>query len=101
MFADDTFSLQSGYDLDELSIIINAEINKMAVWFRANRLAVNINKTKYMIFHMKGKKILNPPPPLFIIMETNQIRPIAMHVYLFLNVTMRTIPSWNVVPINC
>jgi hypothetical protein len=29
----------------------------MAIWFRANKLAVNINKTKYMIFRMKGKKI--------------------------------------------
>jgi len=56
MFADDTFSLQSGEDLDKLSTIINAKINEMAVWFRANRLAVNINKTKYMIFHVKGKK---------------------------------------------
>jgi hypothetical protein len=72
MFADDTFSLQSGYDLDELSIIINAEINKMAVWFRANRLAVNINKTKYMIFHMKGKKILNPPVIYYNGNEPNQ-----------------------------
>ncbi len=72
MFADDTFSLQSVYDLDELFIIINAEINKMAVWFCANRLAVNINKTKYMIFHMKGKKILNPPVIYYNGNEPNQ-----------------------------
>ena len=31
----------------------------MAVWFRANKVAVNINKTKYMIFRMKGKKLEN------------------------------------------
>ncbi len=61
MFADDTFSLHSGDDLDELSNIINTEINKMAVCFHANRLAVNINKTKYMIFHMKGRQIFYPP----------------------------------------
>jgi hypothetical protein len=72
MFADDTFSLQSGDDLDELSNIINTEINKMAVWFRANRLAVNINKTKYMIFHMKGKKIPNPPTIYYNGNEPNQ-----------------------------
>jgi hypothetical protein len=29
----------------------------MAVWFRANKLAVNVNKTKYMIFRTSGKKI--------------------------------------------
>jgi hypothetical protein len=33
MFADDTFSLDSGYDLQELSNKINTEINKMAIWF--------------------------------------------------------------------
>ena len=34
---------------------VNVEINKMAVWFRANKLAVNKGKTKYMIFRTKGK----------------------------------------------
>jgi sarcosine oxidase/L-pipecolate oxidase len=61
MYADDTFSLESGDDLHELANFINAEINKMAVWFRANKLAVNINKTKYMIFRSKGKKIVTEP----------------------------------------
>ncbi len=78
MFADDTFSLRSGDDLDELSNIINAEINKMAIWFRANRLAVNINKTKYMIFHMKGKKITNPPVIYYNGNEPNQIHSDAL-----------------------
>jgi hypothetical protein len=59
MYADDTFSLDSHEDLDTLILSINREINKMAIWFRANRLAVNINKTKYMIFRMKGKKVEN------------------------------------------
>ncbi len=58
MYADDTFSLESGDDSHELANFLNAEINKMAVWFRANKLAVNINKTKYMIFRSKGKKIV-------------------------------------------
>ncbi len=31
----------------------------MAVWFRANKLAVNVTKTKYMIFRTSGKKIDN------------------------------------------
>jgi hypothetical protein len=69
MYADDTFSLESGDDLTELSNKINAEINKMAIWFRANKLAVNINKTKYMIFRSKGKKI-NPEP--IIIYDENE-----------------------------
>jgi hypothetical protein len=47
-----------GDDIHELSNKVNAEINKMAVWFRVNKLAVNINKTKYMVFRMKGKKLI-------------------------------------------
>jgi hypothetical protein len=57
MFADDTFSAKSGFDLNDLISEVNDETNKMAVWFRANKLAVNINRTKYMIFRMRGKKI--------------------------------------------
>jgi len=64
MFADDTFSAKSGPDLNNLISEVNDEINKMAVWFRANKLAVNISKTKYMIFRMKGKKIDENAPEL-------------------------------------
>jgi hypothetical protein len=65
MFADDTFSLESGDDIQELSNKVNTEINKMAVWFRVNKLAVNKNKTKYMVFRMKRKKIDNLPDILY------------------------------------
>jgi len=64
MFADDTFCLNSDSDLNNLISNVNMEVNKMAVWFRANKLAVNINKTKYIIFHMKGKKISDPVNPI-------------------------------------
>ena len=36
---------------------INTELNKMAVWFRANKMAVNAEKTKYIIFHTKNKRV--------------------------------------------
>jgi hypothetical protein len=64
MFADDTFCVKSDTDLKNLIHYINGEINKMAVWFRANKLAVNVNKTKYMIFRTSGKKIDNNIPDL-------------------------------------
>ena len=46
MFADDTCSLKSDTDLNALVNKVNAEVNKMAIWFRANKLAVNKSKTK-------------------------------------------------------
>jgi hypothetical protein len=71
MFADDTFSLQAGSNINDLIQIVNSEINKMAVWFRANKLAVNINKTKYIIFRMRGKHL--PPDLPDIVYNENEL----------------------------
>ena len=30
---------------------------KWAQWFRSNKMAVNTSKTKFIIFHTKGKKV--------------------------------------------
>jgi len=38
----------------------------MAIWFKANKLAVNKSKTKYIIFRTKGKKLPQNLPPLVI-----------------------------------
>ena len=74
MFADDTFTLKSNNNLNNLIHEVNAEINKIAIWFRANKLAVNINKTKYMIFRMKGKPLnINMPDLVYNENEPNQL----------------------------
>ena len=57
MFADDTSALKSGKNLHQLINEINFELNKIAIWFRANKLAVNVSKTKFIIFKNKGKTI--------------------------------------------
>ena len=38
----------------------------MAIWFKTNKLAVNKLKTKYIIFHAKGKNIPNNLPNLVL-----------------------------------
>ena len=57
LFADDTSGLDSDKDLNTLINRVNGEIQKIANWFRANRMAVNVGKTKYIIFRPKGTKI--------------------------------------------
>jgi hypothetical protein len=57
LFADDTQCLAENKNLPELVDFINHELQKLANWFRANRMAVNVNKTNYIIFHTKGKPI--------------------------------------------
>jgi hypothetical protein len=57
MFADDTACADSDSDLNSLISRANMELKKIALWFRANKMAVNISKTKYIIFHNKGKTV--------------------------------------------
>jgi len=48
-----------GKNLPALITDLNKELTKWATWFRSNRLGVNVSKTKYIIFHNKGKVIDN------------------------------------------
>jgi hypothetical protein len=57
LFADDTTCLAKGFILRELIAYINAELRKIANWFRSNKMALNTGKTKYMIFRTRGKPI--------------------------------------------
>ena len=45
--------------------LINSELNKIFEWLCINELSLNINKTKYMVFHLPQKK-LNALPNLSI-----------------------------------
>ena len=47
---------------------MNEELRKVANWFKANKLSLNISKTKYSLFHSTRKKkdIPNTLPPLHI-----------------------------------
>jgi len=62
---------------------INQEINKMAIWFKANKLAVNKTKTKFIIFRSKGKKIPINIPQL-VYNENDNYSPNDLNVVTFL-----------------
>jgi hypothetical protein len=65
MFADDTAGLASNSNLPELITHVNNEIKKIARWFRANKIAVNVSKTKFIIFHTRGKPIDKTPKLIY------------------------------------
>jgi hypothetical protein len=52
LFADDTSLFKSGKDLTEVH---NSELVKVVSWYRANKMAINTDKTKNSIFHLRGK----------------------------------------------
>jgi hypothetical protein len=56
LFADDTACLLSGPELNPPIQKANKELQKLSMWFRANKVAVNVSKTKYIMFKPKGKK---------------------------------------------
>jgi Reverse transcriptase (RNA-dependent DNA polymerase) len=57
LFPDDTACLIAGPDIKEVIRKANTELQKLANWFRANKMAVNVLKTKYIIFKPKGIKL--------------------------------------------
>ena len=59
MYADDTTIYFNLEDFTHLNIEneINDEIEKIARWLKVNKLSLNVQKTKLMIFHRKQKNI--------------------------------------------
>ncbi len=50
LFADDTTIVFTSKDINHLLKIVNNELSKLAEWFSLNKLALNVEKTNYMIF---------------------------------------------------
>ena len=57
LFADDTTFQYSGVDLDTLFEKCNIELEKASKWFKANKLTLNVKKTKFMLFKGKSEQI--------------------------------------------
>ena len=51
---------KSSNNVKQLQDTSNLELNKVSTWFKANKLSLNVSKTKYMIFrNEKVTKICN------------------------------------------
>ena len=57
LFANDTTVLVSGNNVKKLKNVLCVELDKLNVWFRANKLSLNVTKTNFMIF--ANKPIVN------------------------------------------
>ena len=55
MFADHTNLFYSHSNIDTLFKTVNKELNYINEWFKANKLSLNISKTKYTFFHPQRK----------------------------------------------
>ena len=55
LFADDTNVFMAHKDLNYLSDMLNLEMDKLSIWFKANKLSLNLKKTKFMVFKPRQK----------------------------------------------
>ena len=56
MFADDTNLFFNHKNIKHLFTIVNNELVNIKDWFTANKLSLNLEKTKYSFFHKPSKK---------------------------------------------
>ena len=70
---------------------IHSELNDIFVWLCVNRLALNVKKTKYMIFHYRQRDIRNIIPSLIINNEPVE----RVTEFNFLGLTIDETLSWH------
>ena len=90
MYADDTtlyFDLNPG--TPNFVNIINGELVKVSKWLSANRLSLNVNKTKVMFFHSVRKTVAYPK--LYI--DNKKIE--RVDSFLFLGLQINHNLNWN------
>ena len=68
MFADDTNLFLSDENISELFQQMNKELKSVSTWLKANKLSINIDKTKWTIFYPTSKErfMRTKFPELFI-----------------------------------
>ena len=50
LFADDTNIFYTGDDIYEICNILSNELKKLDIWFRVNKLSLNVSKTNFIVF---------------------------------------------------
>ena len=79
LFADDTNLFFSHPNPAYLVHEINQELNKFSFWFRANKLSLNLDKTKFVIFRPRQK----PQQMVFkILLDNSEIKQVNEVVFL-------------------
>ena len=100
LYADDTtlsspmcsFTRGCNGNIDIVSTLINSEWNKIADWLAVNKLSLNVQKTKFMIFHYRQRVITENDIPCLMINNT-QIERVTE--FNFLGLTVNEYMNWN------
>ena len=88
MYADDT-TLYCNIDQNVSEKVINNELSKVSQWLAANKLSINVTKTKYMVFHLHKKVVTYPDLQL----NGNKIERVTQ--FNFSGLILQSNLSWN------
>ena len=66
LFADDTVATLSGKNLQTLVSSVNREISNVSLWFKVNKLSLNLSKTNYIIFRTRKRRVPTNLPEILI-----------------------------------
>ena len=93
IYADDT-TLSSTLNIfptqnDLNTLAINNELSKISTWLKVNRLSLNANKSKFMLFHNPQKKIEIP------LLKIDDIEIKSVKEFDFLGLTLNNHMTWK------
>ena len=91
LFADDTITSLSGKNLHVLFDQMKEELKNMMLWFKANKLSLNFDKTFYSIFHSRRSFIPSVFDSMTIDGETIKRKKTAK----YLGLTFDEVLSWR------
>ena len=60
MYTDDTTLLCDLSNDHDIETLLNNELCKIIDWLQANKLSLNVNKTKFMVFHSDRRRVVYP-----------------------------------------
>lgn len=90
MYADDCSMFLSGNSCDDLASKANEDLLNILNWLRANKLTLNINKSKYMVFHTMNQK---PNATISISIENKRLEEVKS--FKFLGYILDPQLKWN------
>ena len=89
MYADDTTLYCDIKDVPNYENVLNVELCKITNWLAANKLSLNVGKTKFMVFHSDKKKVVYPK------LLINNIEIERVDYFNFLGLQLNHNLNWN------
>ena len=81
--------MYSAGNIDDITNVVNNELKQLGLWFRANKLSLNVNKSNFMMFNNKKQ----PRTDVHIVLNGTHIEQVTHTT--FLGVTIDENLTWR------